>query len=158
MLFKPSSPFFVSVEELKKSGITYDTRSNGFNSNVVSSFNKMADFRPICIPPWVDFNNTIPCDISRKSENYVSFPIFTKKVAVFDGSIASDIIALDWYQLLEGDEERDAFFVNKSQTDLFVDYWNSYFSVDDFLAKQPYSQPHVFVFEPIPSMLLCFNL
>ncbi|WP_234032667.1 hypothetical protein [Paenibacillus faecalis] len=70
--------YFVSKEQVMREGIQFSTKSNNRYSNGGRvKIEKTESLRPLDTPDWVNFEEAIGVDISKRFSKSFCFPVFT---------------------------------------------------------------------------------
>jgi len=146
----------VSLEEVMNGGIKYSTKSNNRYSNGGRvKFEITELLRPSSTPDWLNFKEAIGVDISNRFSQSFCFPVFTKKILVFDGDISLSIYDQVFYEDLKDFDEEALNFDTGETIEYWVKlYWKSMMTLEDYLIKKPYSKAEVLVFETVPKEII----
>jgi hypothetical protein len=146
----------VSVDEVMRDGISYYTKSNNWYGNGGEVKVKITNqLKPAGIPLWVDFKKALGVNITLHIPKSFCFPVFTDKILVFDGDISMSIYDQAFYDDNKYTFEEVLDFDTGESIEHWIQlYWDSMMTLEEYIAKKPYSKPEVLVFESVPKEII----
>ncbi|GAC43527.1 hypothetical protein [Paenibacillus popilliae] len=146
----------VSVNEVMREGISFQTKSNNWYGNGGEVKNSITNMlKPSGTPLWIDFKKALGVNLTPHKPQSFCFPIFTDKIRVFDGDISLSIYDQAFYEdLKDFDEEALNFDTGESVEHWIIQYWNSMVTLEEYLVQKPYPKPEVLVFESVPKEII----
>lgn len=147
---------YISVEEVRKNGINYNTRSNNwYTCGGKVNLEKTNDLKPFGVPNWVDFSKAIMTDMIQNHIESFYFPVFTDKILVFNSEISKLIYDQAFYDDNKYTfEETHRFDTGKNIDWLIREYWLSMTTLEEYLLNNPYDEPELIIFEPVPKEII----
>lgn len=142
----------ISPQRVLKEGINVETKTSWY-SNSGKFFQELTEsLRPASVPNWVDFNQAIGANLEPYEEPYYRFPIFSRKIMVFNFDYSSEVFA-HLEDMYDGGLGRYTVGI-PSKKELIQKYWEGMTPIDDYLKHKPYKNPEIYMFEPVPSNLI----
>ncbi|ATP40401.1 hypothetical protein CSE16_10265 [Solibacillus sp. R5-41] len=146
---------FNSPNNALKEGLNHQTRT-GYYTNGGNLFPELTEkLRPTNVESWVDFNNAFGAQLGQPEQPYLTFPLTTNKILVFNRDLSSDLFAYIEDQYMKQETGGGYFTVGlPSKEELVMQYWASMLILDDYLKMKPYKDAELLIFTTVPPELL----
>lgn len=135
-------------------GLNHKTATRGY-SRGANFFPELTErFRPVHLPEWIDFKVAFGADLEPDEKPYLRFPVSSDKILVFNFDISSDLFA----HIEAIPDGGKGYLVEglPSKDDLMKEYWESMSTLTDYMKHNPFNNPEVYIFEPVPPNLIEF--
>ncbi|MEG0472628.1 MAG: hypothetical protein RR588_09855 [Solibacillus sp.] len=149
---------FNSHENALKDGLNHHTRT-GYYTIGGDLFPELTEkLRPPHAESWVDFNKAFGAHLEQPERPYLTFPLATNKILVFNRDLSSDLFSYIEDEYMKHETGGGYFTVGlPSKEDLITQYWDSMMELDDYLAKKPYKNAEILIFTTVRPELLEYN-
>ncbi|WP_078552139.1 hypothetical protein [Bacillus alkalicellulosilyticus] len=150
---------FVNPQRVLDEGLNIQTETRWY-TNGGSLYPEITEhYKPIHSPKWIDFKLAVGADLNAPPKPYYRFSVFSEKILVFNRDVSSDLFAYIEDEYMEAEAGKGYFTVGlPSKEELVKQYWESMFTVEDFIKYKPYNNPEVLIFETVPAKIIEYKI